>query len=351
VAQDPGRTEKATPRRRQKAREDGSVPRSADFDGAVLLWGNFFMFLGLGGATVALMLKQVAHFLQMARPGALAEAGMMTLLGEVIMIFGRLLLPFLGLNLVLALATGFAQRGFTFSAKPLQPKFERLNPAQGFKRLFSTKALVDLVKSLAKFGLLAWVAFSVLEPRIPTLLATLKLPLAQSMNLFQSAMFALYRNLMLAMLVLALADFAWQRSSWEKSIRMTKQEVKDEGKDSEGNPEIKQRQKSIMLAAARRRMLAEVPKATVVVTNPTHVAVALRYDEKSAAPICVAKGLDHLALKIREKARESGVPILERPDLARALYRTVAVEKAIPQDLYQAVAQVLAFVYRLRGAA
>ena len=267
------------------------------------------------------------------------------------MIFGRLLLPFLGLNLVLALATGFAQRGFTFSAKPLQPKFERLNPAQGFKRLFSTKALVDLVKSLAKFGLLAWVAFSVLEPRIPTLLATLKLPLAQSMNLFQSAMFALYRNLMLAMLVLALADFAWQRSSWEKSIRMTKQEVKDEGKDSEGNPEIKQRQKSIMLAAARRRMLAEVPKATVVVTNPTHVAVALRYDEKSAAPICVAKGLDHLALKIREKARESGVPILERPDLARALYRTVAVEKAIPQDLYQAVAQVLAFVYRLRGAA
>ena len=351
MAQDPGRTEKATPRRRQKAREDGSVPRSADFDGAVLLWGNFFMFLGLGGATVALMLKQVAHFLQMARPGALAEAGMMTLLGEVIMIFGRLLLPFLGLNLVLALATGFAQRGFTFSAKPLQPKFERLNPAQGFKRLFSTKALVDLVKSLAKFGLLAWVAFSVLEPRIPTLLATLKLPLAQSMNLFQSAMFALYRNLMLAMLVLALADFAWQRSSWEKSIRMTKQEVKDEGKDSEGNPEIKQRQKSIMLAAARRRMLAEVPKATVVVTNPTHVAVALRYDEKSAAPICVAKGLDHLALKIREKARESGVPILERPDLARALYRTVAVEKAIPQDLYQAVAQVLAFVYRLRGAA
>ena len=351
MAQDPGRTEKATPRRRQKAREDGSVPRSADFDGAVLLWGNFFMFMGLGGATVALMLKQVAHFLQMARPGALAEAGMMTLLGEVIMIFGRLLLPFLGLNLVLALATGFAQRGFTFSAKPLQPKFERLNPAQGFKRLFSTKALVDLVKSLAKFGLLAWVAFSVLEPRIPTLLATLKLPLAQSMNLFQSAMFALYRNLMLAMLVLALADFAWQRSSWEKSIRMTKQEVKDEGKDSEGNPEIKQRQKSIMLAAARRRMLAEVPKATVVVTNPTHVAVALRYDEKSAAPICVAKGLDHLALKIREKARESGVPILERPDLARALYRTVAVEKAIPQDLYQAVAQVLAFVYRLRGAA
>ncbi len=132
---------------------------------------------------------------------------------------------------------------------------------------------------------------------------------------------------------------------------MTKQEVKDEAKDSEGSPEVKQRQKSIMQATARRHMLAEVPKAMVVVTNPTHVAIALRYDEQTAAPICVAKGLDHLALKIRERAREAGVPTLERPELARALYRAVEVDQPIPKDLYQAVAQVLAFVYRLRGAA
>jgi flagellar biosynthetic protein FlhB len=351
VAQDPSRTEKATPRRRQKAREEGSVPRSPDFDAALLLWGNFFLFLGLGGATLALMAKQVAHFLQLARPGALADAGFTTLLGEVLTIFARLLLPFLALNLLVALVTGFGQRGFSFSAKPLQPKFDRLNPAQGFKRIISARAAVDLVKSLAKFGLLAWVAWSVLEPRIPTLLGTMKLPLGQSLDLFQAAVFTLYRNVMLAMLALAAADFAWQRNSWEKSIRMTKQEVKDEGKDAEGNPEVKGRQRAIMMAAARRRMLAEVPKATVVVTNPTHVAVALRYDPSVAAPVCVAKGLDHLALKIRERAKETGVPILERPDLARALYRTVEVEKAIPQDLYQAVAQVLAFVYRLKGAA
>ncbi|MDP1832727.1 MAG: flagellar biosynthesis protein FlhB [Geothrix sp.] len=351
MAHDPGRTEKATPRRRQKARDEGSVSRSSDFDGAILLWGNFFLFLGLGGATLALMAQQVAHFLQMAQPGALADAGRVTLLADVLMILGRLLLPFLGLNFLLALATGFAQRGFSFSAKPLQPKFDRLNPAQGFQRLFSTRAVVDLFKSLAKFALLAWVAYSVLEPRIPLLLATLKLPLGQSLDFFQSAVFALYRNVMLAMLVLAVADFAWQRSSWEKGIRMTKQEVKDEAKDADGSPEIKQKQKSIMRAAARRRMLAEVPKATVVVTNPTHVAIALRYDEEMAAPVCVAKGLDHLALKIRERARETGVPTLERPELARALYRVAEVEKPIPRDLYQAVAQVLAFVYRLRGAA
>ncbi len=351
MAQDPARTEKATPRRRQKAREEGSVPRSADFNSVILLWGNFFLFLGLGGATLALLVNQVAHFFQVARPGALADAARATLLADVFMIAGRLLLPFLGLNLLVALATGFAQRGFSFSAKPLQPKFERLNPAQGFKRLFSARSIVELIKSLAKFALLAWIAYVVLEPRIPLLLDTLKLPLGQSLDIFQSAVFALYRNVMLAMLVLGVADFAWQRSSWEKSIRMTKQEVKDEMKDTEGTPEIKQRQRAIMMAVARRRMLAEVPKATVVVTNPTHVAVALRYDEKTSAPVCVAKGLDHLALKIREKARATGVPILERPDLARALYKTVKLEQPIPRDLYQAVAQVLAFVYRLRGAA
>ncbi|WLT33302.1 flagellar biosynthesis protein FlhB [Geothrix sp. PMB-07] len=351
MAQDPGRTERATPKRRQKARDEGSVARSADFDGAILLWGNFFLFLGLGGATLALLAKQAAHFLQLARPGALEEAGRVTLLGDVMMILGRLVLPFLGLNLAIALVSGFSQRGFSFSTQPLQPKFDRLNPAQGFKRIFSSRALVDLVKSLAKFSLLAWVAWAVLEPRIPALLGTLKLPLGASLELFRNAVFALYRNVMLAMLVIAVADFAWQRFSWEKGIRMTKQEVKDEQKDSEGNPEVKQRQRGIMLAAARRRMLAEVPKATVVVTNPTHVAVALRYDEKSSAPICVAKGLDHLALKIRERARDARVPILERPELARALYRSVDMDKPIPRDLYQAVAQVLAFVYRLRGAA
>ena len=351
MANSPDHTEKATPKRRQKAREEGSVPRSSDFDGAILLWGNYFLFMGLGGATLALLAKQVAHFLQLAQPGALSDAGLVTLLADVLTVLGRLLLPFLGLNLLIAMTTGFAQRGFTFSSKPLRLKFDRLNPAQGFKRIFSVKAVVELFKSLAKFALLAWVAYSVLEPRIPALLFTLKLPLGQSLNVFQSALFALYRNVMLAMLVLALADFAWQRSTWEKSIRMTKQEVKDEMKDSEGNPEVKQRQKNIMHAAARRRMLAEVPKATVVVTNPTHVAIALRYDPDMAAPICVAKGLDHLALKIRERAREAGVPTLERPELARALYRVVEVEKPIPRDLYQAVAQILAFVYRLRGAA
>jgi flagellar biosynthetic protein FlhB len=156
---------------------------------------------------------------------------------------------------------------------------------------------------------------------------------------------------MLVMIVLAGGDYMYQRYAFEKGIRMTKQEVKDEAKDADGNPEIKGKQKSMMMAAAMRRILTKVPKASVVITNPTHFAVALRYDPTTSAPILVAKGVDHLALKIRERARASGVPIVENPPLARAIYHTVDLDRPIPAELYQAVAQVLAYVFRLRGAA
>jgi flagellar biosynthetic protein FlhB len=351
MAHDPSRTEKATGKRRQKAREEGSVPRSADFDSVVLLWGNFLLFMAMGTATVALLAQQFAHFLSTARPGGLEDGTRTVLLWEVGRVLLRVLGPFLGINLLIALASGFMQRGFNPSAKPLIPKFERLNPTTGFQRLFSARSFVELLKSLLKFTLLAAVAWQALGPRLPALLSTSRMGLETAMALLTSTLFVLYRNCLLAMLALALADFAYQRHAWEKSIRMTKQEVKEEMKDADGNPEVKRQQRNLMAAAARRRMMAAVPKASVVVTNPTHVAVALKYDEKTAAPVCVAKGLDHLALKIRERAKESGVIVLERPELARALYRAVEVDKPIPKDLYQAVAQVLAFVYRLRGAA
>jgi flagellar biosynthetic protein FlhB len=161
----------------------------------------------------------------------------------------------------------------------------------------------------------------------------------------------LYRNVMLTMLVVAAIDFFYQRQHFEKEIRMTKQEVRDEARDAEQSPEVKGKMKSLMLSAAQRRMLAAVPKATVVISNPTHYAVALQYDQGDAAPLCVAKGVDFMALKIREKARAAGVTVVENPPLARALHGSVRVDQTIPKELYQAVAQVLAFVYRLKGAA
>jgi flagellar biosynthetic protein FlhB len=186
---------------------------------------------------------------------------------------------------------------------------------------------------------------------MPVILSTMYLSMNQAMGYMRETLFLLYRNIMLLMLLVAGADFMFQRRTFEKGLRMTKQEVKDEARDADGNPEIKGRQRSILMASAMRRILTQVPKASVVITNPTHFAVALRYDPQTSAPVLVAKGVDHLALKIRERATVSGVVIVENPPLARAIYHNVSLDKPIPPDLYQAVAQVLAYVYHLKKAA
>nr|WP_320132454.1 flagellar biosynthesis protein FlhB [uncultured Holophaga sp.] len=348
---DPGRTEKATPKRRKKAREDGMVLRVADLDATLLLWANFFLFLGLWTGAFTLMANQTSYFLRRAcDPAYLSDGNLGSLGADLMSIVLRILLPFLGLNWIIALAIQFAQHGFQPSFGMLKLKFERLNPFQGMKRLISVRSLVETLKSLAKFLILAWAAYGVLGPRMPQILGTLSMPLTQTMSLMQDTLFALYRNVMLAMLAIAAVDYAYQRHTFEENLKMTKQEIKDEAKDAEGNPEIKSRQKSMMVAALVRRIRTAVPKASVVITNPTHFAVALRYETGSAAPICVAKGVDHVALQIRKIAKEHEITVVENPPLARALYRSVEVDRPIPTELYQAVAQVLAYVYRLRGS-
>jgi flagellar biosynthetic protein FlhB len=352
MAQDPSRTEKATPKKRQKAREDGSVLRVADLDSTVMLWGNLFLFATAWGATFILMAQQVSYLLRRAtEPGLLVPANLHPLAMDLLSIVLRILLPFLAINFLLALANQFFQHGFHPFFQTLTPKFSKLNPVPGFKRLFSLRSLVEILKSLGKFLIVAWMAYIILGPRMPIIMSTLKMPLGQSLQFMQETLFLLYRNVMIAMLVLSLGDYLYQRHEFEKGLRMTKQEVKDEAKDAEGNPEIKGKQKRLMFASVMKRIRTQVPKAAVVITNPTHFAVALKYDPDTAAPICVAKGIDHLALKIRERAKATGVPIVENRALARSLYRSVELDRPIPPELYQAVAQVLAFVYRLRGAA
>jgi flagellar biosynthetic protein FlhB len=350
---DPSKTEKATPKRRQKARAEGSVLKVADLDATVLLWGNLFMFTALGASTVALMVRATAYFLRKSgEAGYVSMGNLQSLAVDIVWILAKVLLPFLAANWLIALGNQLAQHGFHLETKPLLPKFSKLNPASGFGRLFSARSFVDIIKSLAKFAIIAWMSYAVLAPRMPTILSTMFLSMNQSLGYMQETLFVLYRNIMLVMLVLAGADFLYQRHNFEKGLRMTKQEVKDEQRDSDGNPEIKGRQRNILMASAMRRILTQVPKASVVITNPTHFAVALRYDPGTAAPVLVAKGVDHLALKIKERARLSGVVVVENPPLARAIYHNVDLDKPIPGDLYQAVAQVLAYVYHLkRGVA
>ena len=349
---DPSRTEKATPKRRKKAREEGSLLRVQDMDATIMLWANFFLFMAMGAATMGGLSTTMAYLLRKsAQPGYIVEANLHSLSMDLLQMVGKILGPFLAANFILALSNQLIQHGFQIHMKSLMPNFGKLNPITGFKKLISMQSFINLLKSVFKFAVVAWVAYMVVAPRLPSILATMKLPLFQALSYFRETLFLLYRDIMLVMIVLAGGDYMYQRYAFEKGIRMTKQEVKDEAKDADGNPEIKGKQKSMMMAAAMRRILTKVPKASVVITNPTHFAVALRYDEQTAAPILIAKGVDHLAFKIREKAKAAGVVIVENPPLARAIYHNVNLDQPIPADLYQAVAQVLAFVYRLRGAA
>ncbi|BDU76564.1 flagellar biosynthesis protein FlhB [Mesoterricola sediminis] len=349
---DPSRTEKATPKRRQKARKEGSILRVQDLDATVMLWSNFFLLLALGASTMSGLSSVMAFILRKSgQPGLVAEGSLHALAVELLTMILKVLGPFLAANFLLALGNQLAQHGLEIHPELLVPKFGKLNPAAGFKKLFSPQSAVNLLKSVLKFTVVAVVAWLVVRPRIPAILATLNYPMSQALEFFRQTVFLLYRDIMLVMLALAGADYLYQRHEYEKGIRMTKQEVKDEQKDAEGNPEIKGRQRSLLLSSAMRRILAKVPKASVVITNPTHFAVALQYEPGSSAPVLVAKGVDHLAFKIRERAKESGVPIVENPPLARAIYHNVDLDRPIPAELYQAVAQVLAYVYRLRGAA
>jgi flagellar biosynthetic protein FlhB len=352
MAHDPSRTEKATPQRRNKAREEGNVLKVQDLDSTLLFGANLFLFLGVWGITLTLLTQQVAYFLKCAgERSSMVDADMGKLGLDLLWIILRILLPYLAVNFLVAIGVQFLQHGFKITTKPLKPKFSKLNPVNGLKRLFSMKSTVDLLKGLFKLLIVIWAAYIVLSPKIPLILRSMWLSLDQSMGLMQETIFQLYRNVLLAMFVVAAIDFMYQKFQFEKNLRMTKQEIKDEYKDSEGNPLIKGKQRNIMMQAAMHRITTHVPKATVVITNPTHFAVALMYDNGTPAPVCVAKGVDNLALKIRETAKAAGVPVVENPPLARLLYRAVDIDRPIPAELYQAVAQVLAYVYKLKGAA
>ena len=349
---DPSKTEKATPKRRTKAREEGSLLKVQDLDAAIMLWGNLFFFTAMGTSTMALLVRTTGYLLaKTGEQNYVSQGNLQSLAVDILWILTKIMAPFLAANLLLALGSQMLQHGFKINFKPMLPKFSKINPATGFKRLVSAKSLVDTIKSLAKFVVIAWMAYAVVSPRMPVILSTMFLSMNQSMGYLQETLFILYRNIMLVMIFLAGADFFYQRHTFEQGLRMTKQEIKDEAKDADGNPEIKARQKSMLMASAMRRILTQVPKASVVITNPTHFAVALRYDPHTAAPILVAKGVDHLALKIRERASRAGVVIVENPPLARAIYHNVELDQPIPADLFQAVAQVLAYVYHLKGAA
>ncbi|MBW1991792.1 MAG: flagellar biosynthesis protein FlhB [Deltaproteobacteria bacterium] len=344
------RTEQPTPKRRAEAREKGQIARSRDLNASLVLLTGILLLSWWGpwmGYRSAAMLRDCLTGL---RPGLLTVQTAPALLVKFASLAAALLAPvFLGLVFISVLAN-YVQGGWIFSTQRLTPELSRINPWAGLKRMVSGEAWVELGKSLAKVTLIAVVAYFSLRRQLPHLLPLLRQGLGQLFIFLKAGALHIAGRIAIALLVLGLLDYLYQRYRYEKSLRMTKQEVKDELRQTEGDARVKARIRSLMRQLATKRMLTEVPAADVVVTNPTRVAVALKYDSRTmVAPRVVAKGQGFIALKIIALAQEAGVPQVENPVLARSLYRLVEVGEVIPVSLYRAVAEVLAYIYSLKS--
>jgi flagellar biosynthetic protein FlhB len=345
------RTESATPKRQESARQEGRLPRSAELTAAavVLTCAGGLHFLGksLGGDLSSLL--RVG--LTLTREQALQSGEIGPQLAGALRTAMYACAPLFGLVVAAALLAPLALGGWNFSPQALVPNFGRLSPQAGLARMFSVRGLVELGKSLAKFALVALIAVWILARDSNALLALGREPLNIAIGhaIALSAEALLY--LASGLLVIAAVDVPFQLWQHAKQLRMSREEIREEMKDTDGSPEVKNRIRSVQQALAKRRMMHEVPTADVVVVNPTHYAVALRYDEsRMRAPRVVAKGVDLIAARIRELASDHKIPIFEAPPLARALYRGCDIGSEIPAALYVAVAQVLSYVFQLRDA-
>lgn len=343
------RTEEATPRKREEAREKGQVPRSRDLSSTLVLLAGSGFFWMAGGNIVSALKDIMAESFTFGRHGATDNLQIVTWLADALGAAAKSLVPLFAAICFLAIAAHLAVGGFILSAEALSFKFERLNPMSGLKRIFSARGLMELVKSLLKFLVVASTAAILTHFFLDDLWQMASEPaqiaLVHAGTLFVQGFFWLS----FCLILVAAVDVVFQIWDHGKKLRMTRQELKEELRETEGPPELQQKIREMQRQAARRRMMAEVPKADVVVTNPMRFAVALVWEEgKMKAPKVLAKGQGEMARRIREIAQAHGVPVLEAPPLARALYFHAELEKEIPAGLYLAVAQVLAYVYGLK---
>ncbi len=342
------RTEKATPKKREDARKKGQIARGQELPTAVGFLGALLALNFLSGH----IFETLTYYLQtlsdkVAHPQAYTQADVQIIFIEAIKILAFLALPIILVGLTGGIVGNVAQTGFKITPEALKPKAEKFNPVSNIKRVFGLDSIVNLAKSILKLTFFAVVAYGVLMPMIENAPSLLNAPVGTVAIKLGETLYSLAFRYGLVMVILAIADYGYAYYKHEKSIKMTKQEIRDEFKQQEGDPFIKSQRKRSARDLVQKRSLGEVPKASVVVTNPTHFAVALRYDrEKDAAPIVVAKGADHLAKKIREIAKENDVPLVENPPLARGLYKVVEPNQVIPIEFFGAVAEVLAYVFK-----
>lgn len=353
MAEDFGdKTEAPTPRRREEAREQGQVARSADLTAAALLLGFLLLMNSFGPGLIKALHTMMSELLSADSLADLRGQTLRVLAGRALAAAGLAALPLLVGGLLIALVMNFAQVGLLLNPQRLAPNFGILNPFRGLARTFSGEGLIHLVLNLLKLGLVMALAWSAIRGRFDQIIHIQQLESAVAFRLGAEIVYAVGIRISVLLLVLALLDYGYQRFKHEQELRMSKQEVKEEMRRMEGDPKIKQRRRQVAMQMLSKRLKKDVPTADVIVTNPTHFAIALKYDAATMhAPKVVAKGADLMAKRIREIAIEAGIPIIERKPLAQALYKLCDVGQEIPEQFYSAVAEILAYVYELTGKA
>ncbi|WP_330554467.1 flagellar biosynthesis protein FlhB [Roseburia sp. 499] len=350
------KTEPATAKKLRDAREEGQVAKSKELSAAVDLIALFLVlkiFISYIGENLISMFpviyKKMPDIINDSA-GGMSIFSATTVVNNVMLVILKIVAPVFVVGVLVCILINIFQVGWKITTKPMRPKASKINPLSGFKRIFSKDSLFELVKSIAKIALIAYVAYTAIKGHQNELFLLYDIPLMQVIILVGSIVIDAGFKISLVYLVVGIADWFYQKHKFKEDMKMTKQEVKDEYKNTEGNPEIKGRQRSKMREASQRRMMQNLPTADVVITNPTHLSVAIKYDaDKNSAPVVIAKGEDYLAMKIREIARENNIEIVENKPLARMLYANVEVGAEVPPELYQAVAEVLAFVYSLKN--
>lgn len=348
------KTEEPTAKKIEDSRKEGQVAKSKELSNAGMLLALFLclkIFIGFVGERLLLSFSDFWSLIPGLVNNELDSVTIWQLMVKMFLEVFIITLPFLAVALVVSFVTQKVQIKWKVTTKPLEPKLNKLNPISGFKRIFSMNSLMELLLSVAKIVIFSAVAYSVIKDNVGVFITVYDYEIMDALGILFDMIMELGIKISVVYVIISLADFMYQKWKHKRDLKMTKQEVKDEYKNQEGDPTVKSQQKQRMQQASRRRMMQSVPEADVVITNPTHFAVALKYDTTlSNAPVVVAKGADYLAFKIKELAKENDVEIVENKPLARMLYSNVEVGAEIPPELYQSVAEILAYVYKLKNA-
>jgi len=345
------KTEKATPKRRSELRKKGNVRQSRELTSALVLLIAFVGLKAFGGNLYGQLNSYIKRIFDvyMEEEDLFSLRQLTVFAADFVLVLLKSIAPLVIMAALTGIVVSYAQVGLLFTMEPVKFKFSKLNPANGIKRMFSGTSVVELLKSIIKIVIIGYIGYSYLKNEQESILNLMGMSTFEIGTYIGSTAVNTAIRMCMVLVVIGVIDYGYQWWSYERNIKMTKQEVKDEYKQVEGNPEIKSKIKQKQKEISMRRMIQQVPEADVVITNPTHYAVALKYDQKVAdAPIVIAKGQDYLAQKIKEVAKKHNVEIVENKPLARSLYDTVDIGQAIPPELYQAVAEVLAFVYSLK---